>query len=80
MTKAMVNGSLTFRAEVKANYKPAIVDSFMDDSGEKILVLDNGRETTETRYNALWMPCRGIVNWKCKGNNPDAMRKSIYSK
>ena len=58
MTKAMVNGNLTFRAEVKANYKPAIVDSFMDDSGEKILVLDNGRETTETRYNALWNPCK----------------------
>jgi len=71
MTKAMVNGNLTFRAEVKANYKPAIVDSFIDDTGEKILVLDNGRETKEITYNALWMPSKGIVNWKGRGENPD---------
>ena len=77
MTKAMVNGNLTFRAEVKANYKPAIVDSFMDDSGEKILVLDNGRETTETRYNDLWNPCKGIVNWKGRGDNPDKTKAWI---
>jgi hypothetical protein len=71
MTKTTINGVQTFRPDVKANYKPAIVDSFMDDTGEKILVLDNGRETTETRYNALWMPCKGIVNWKGRGENPD---------
>lgn len=71
MTKTTVNGHHSFRADVPAYYKPAIVDSYMDDSGEKILVLDNGRETPETRYNALWMPDRGIVNWKGKGDNPD---------
>lgn len=77
MTKAMVNGNLTFRAEVKANYKPAIVDSFIDDNGEKVLVLDNGRQTTETRYNALWNPSKGIVNWKGRGDNPDKTKAWI---
>jgi len=67
----MINGVQTFRPEVKANYKPAIVDSFIDDTGEKILVLDNGRETPETRYNALWLPNKGIIDWKSKGSNPD---------
>lgn len=71
MTKAMVNGNLTFRAEVKANYKPAIVDSFIDDTGEKILVLDNGRETPESRYNTLWNPAKGKIDWNTKGDNPD---------
>ena len=71
MTKTTINGNLTWKADVKANYKPNIVDSFMDDNGEKVLVLDNGRETLESRYNALWMPCKGIVNWKAKGENPD---------
>ena len=71
MTKTMINGNLGFRADVKANYKPAIVDSFIDDTGEKILVLDNRRETPEIRYNALWMPSKGIVNWKGRGENPD---------
>lgn len=33
MTKTMINGNLGFRADVKANYKPAIVDSFIDDTG-----------------------------------------------
>ena len=74
MTKTTINGNLSFRADVKANYKPAIVDSFIDDTGEKILVLDNGRETPEIRYNALWMPSKGIVNWKSKGDNPDRTR------
>ena len=74
MTKTTINGVQTFRPDVKANYKPAIVDSFMDDTGEKILVLDNGRETTETRYNALWMPSKGIINWKSKGENPDSRK------
>lgn len=58
MTKTTINGNLTWKADVKANYKPNIVDSFMDDNGEKVLVLDNGRETLESRYNALWMPNR----------------------
>jgi len=71
MTKTMINGNLGFRADVKANYKPAIIDSYMDDNGEKILILDNGRETPEIRYNALWMPSKGIVNWKGRGENPD---------
>ena len=71
MTKTMINGNLGFRADVKANYKPAIIDSYMDDNGEKILILDNGRETPEIRYNALWMPSKGIVNWKGRGDNPD---------
>ena len=71
MTKTMINGNLGFRADVKANYKPAIIDSYMDDNGEKMLILDNGRETPEIRYNALWMPSKGIVNWKGRGENPD---------
>ena len=74
MTKTMINGNTAWKADVKANYKPAIVDSFIDDTGEKILVLDNGRETPEIRYNALWMPSKGIVNWKSKGDNPDRTR------
>ena len=39
----MVNGNLTFRAEVKANYKPAIVDSFMDDSVDIVTGKQIGR-------------------------------------
>ena len=71
MTKSIINGVQTFRADVKAHYKPVIVDSFIDDTGEKILILSNGRETKETTYNALWNPLKGIVNWKGKGENPD---------
>ena len=71
MTKTTINGNLSFRADLKANYKPAIIDSYMDDNGEKMLILDNGRETPEIRYNALWMPSKGIVNWKGRGDNPD---------
>ena len=77
MTKTTINGNLTRKADVKVNYKPNIVDSFMDDNGEKILVLDNGRETTETRYNALWNPSKGIVNWKGRGDNPDKTKAWI---
>lgn len=80
MTKTTINGTTDFRANVKAYTQPKVIDSYMDDNGDKMLVLDNGREQSETRYNALWMPHRGIIDWKCKGNNPDAMRKSIYSK
>lgn len=74
MTKTMINGNTAWKADVKANYKPAIVDSFIDDTGEKILVLDNGRETPEIRYNALWLPNKVIINWKSKGENPDRTR------
>ena len=77
MTKTTINGNLTWKADVKANYKPNIVDSFMDDNGEKVLVLDNGRETLESRYNALWMPNKGIVNWKGRGDNPDKTKAWI---
>ncbi len=71
MTKTMINGNTAWKADVKANYKPAIIDSYMDDNGEKMLILDNGRETKEITYNALWMPSKGIVNWKGRGDNPD---------
>ncbi len=77
MTKTMINGNTAWKADVKANYKPAIIDSYMDDNGEKILILDNGRETPEIRYNALWLPNKGIIDWKSKGSNPDKTKSWI---
>ena len=72
MTKKIIDGNITFHADTKMYTAPKVIDSFMDDNGDKVLVLENGNTTLETRYNSLWHPCRGIVKPEnYKGENPD---------
>ncbi len=74
MTKTTTNGNVNFHANVKSYLPPLIVDHFIDDNGEKNYVLANGNTTLESKYNSLWMPVKGIVNMKGKGDNPDRTR------
>lgn len=72
MTKTVNNGNTTFHPEVKFNTRPEILESYIGDDGEKWLILANGRETLETRYNSLWNPLKGKVKHEhYKGENPD---------
>lgn len=68
----MINGNVGFSPDVKYHTAPKVVDSFIDDEGEKVLVLANGNTTLESRYNALWNPLKGKVKPEhYKGENPD---------
>lgn len=69
--------SVNFVPDVKKNLKPGILDSYIDDEGDKMLVLDNGRECKETIYNAMWLPVKGKIDWKAKGENPDRRKLLI---
>ena len=76
MTKTTINGNTTFHPECKCYTAPKVLESFIDDNGDKVLVLANGNTTLETRYNSLWNPLKGKVkNEHYKGLNPD--RKSL---
>ena len=57
--------------------KPTIEDSFMQDNGEIMLVLSNGRQSLEKDYNRIWGTTKGVVNWKGKGINPDGRRRGL---
>jgi len=74
MTKENKNGSVIFHPTVKTYLQPVIVDQFTDDDGEVQFVLANGNTIPENRYNSLWLPNKGIINWKAKGENPDRTR------
>ena len=76
MTKKNVHGSVVFTASVPTYLPPAIVDEFIGDDGEKHYALSNGNTTLASRYNSLWHPKPGVINWKAKGDNPDRTRIS----
>lgn len=71
MTKKTVHGSVIFTATVPT-YRPPVIDhDFVDDNGELQYALANGNTIPASRYNSVWLPIRGVVNWKGKGDNPD---------
>lgn len=76
MTKTTVNGNLVFHATVKSYLPPVIVDQFADDEGELQYILANGNTIPANRYNSLWNPKKGVINWKAKGQNPDKTKIS----
>lgn len=58
-----------------ARVQPNIIDSFMQDDGETMLILSNGTQSLEKDYNRIWgSGVKGIVNWKAKGTNPDTRK------
>lgn len=63
------HGNVTFHASVKTWLPPVIVDQFCDDDGELNYVLANGHTSLASRYNSLWHPKPGIVNWNTKGDS-----------
>lgn len=74
MYKEKKNGSVNFHASVPTYKPPVIVDQFCDDDGELNYVLANGHTSLASRYNSLWHPKPGIINWTSKGDNPDKTR------
>ena len=68
-------GGLTitdYKPEVKFSLQPKILDTFINDEGEKVLVLDNGRETLADRYAAVWgRAIQKIMPKGYKGTNCD---------
>jgi len=53
------------------------MDEITMDDGERHYVLDNGHTTLVSKYNSLWHPKPGIVNWKAKGDNPDKRQQFL---
>jgi len=74
MTKTSNGNTVTFHPNVKTYLQPVIVDQFTDDDGSLQYVLSNGNTIPADRYNSLWNPHKGIINWKTKGENPDRTR------
>ena len=54
-----------------ARVQPNIIDSFMQDDGETMLILSNGTQSLEKDYNRIWGTTKGQVNWSARGENPD---------
>jgi len=55
---------------------PIITESYLTDNGEVMHILANGNEQSDISYMALWGKPKGVINWKCKGKNPDS--RAIY--
>lgn len=75
MTKESKNGSLNFHATVPTYLPPTIVDQFCDDTGELQYALSNGNTIPADRYNSLWNPRKGLIDWKAKGNRIDSPQR-----
>ena len=62
-----------FHADVPTYKQPKVLESYINDEGEKMYILDNGRETLAERYNAMWNPIKGkiITDKKYKGEGLD---------
>lgn len=71
MTKETKNGAVNFHPSVKTYLPPTIVDQYCDDNGELIYCLSNGNTINANRYNSLWRPSKGVIDWKAKGNRID---------
>jgi len=77
MTKTTTNGSCNFHASVPTYHQPKVIDKYMDDEGEEVLVLDNGRTSLASKYNQLWNPHKGVIDMKSKGE-PINGKQKIY--
>jgi len=71
MTKTTKHGITTFHPNCKCYSAPVIKDQFIDDEGDLTYVLENGNTVLADRYNSLWHPVRGKIDWHTKGENPD---------
>jgi len=77
MTKQTINGNVNFHASVPTYTQPKVIDNYMDDEGETVYILDNGRTTLKTAYEKLWMPIKGTIDMKSKGTAINGKQK-IY--
>ncbi len=82
MTKTIIDGNVNYHATCKMYTAPKVIDSFINDEGEKELVLENGNTTLESRYNDLWHPVKSKIKAEhYKGENPDRRNLSnLFSK
>lgn len=50
-------GTTEFKPSTKKIYTaPSVIESYVNDSGEVIHILDNGHEQSKIAYDALWYP------------------------
>jgi len=47
-----------YKAEVKENKAPEIIEKYQNDNLETVYVLDNGRETLQSKYDQIWNPAK----------------------
>lgn len=60
-----------FHPSVPMHVAPKVLEQYMNDEGDIIYVLDNGRESKQILYDAMWKKPKGTINWKSKGINPN---------
>lgn len=63
--------NVDFKAEKKLYTAQKIAESFVDDAGEVIHILENGNTQSDASYMAVWGVKKSPVNWGCKGVNPN---------
>ena len=65
--------SVDFKPNVKHFTAPEVVDEILMDDGEIHYALANGNTFPKIKYDALWLPPRGVIhpNKFYKGLNPD---------
>lgn len=62
-----------YRANVPYLTQPKVLESYLDDDGERVFILDNGREQPEVKYNAIWGKVKTKIMPKSyKGENCDS--------
>lgn len=64
-------GVTDFKPERKSYTEPKVIDTFIDDTGEEVYVLENGNTVSKTRHDAIWKPSKGTV--KAKGFKGEAI-------
>lgn len=72
-------GIIEYKAEKLAHSQPKIVESYMDDDGSKMYILDNGNTCKADVYDRIWSVPKGEINWNTKGINPSE-RKNLNFK
>lgn len=61
-----------FKANVKSYTAPKILESFVDDAGEIVHILENGNTQTDSLYMKMWGTPKGKIKPKgYKGNSLD---------
>ena len=77
MAKKIITGSgctqsVDFKANVKCNTAPIIIEVFLDDTGEETYILANGNTQPKISYDNLWGGLKGKVLPKnTKGESVD---------
>ncbi len=66
-----ITPSVDYRATVKSNTAPDILDSYINDDGELVYVLANGNEALSVKYDAIWNPPKSAIKPYSKGENPN---------